>query len=133
MATRKQRRRRAKEHRHEYETVYLDDEGNEVVVESADRPERREQRRDRQGKQLSKQPARSGGRVLEPPSWRRSAKRTMIIAPLFFVFLLIVEKEPVTAFVVAALYSALFVPFSYGIDALVYRTQTKRLARRGSG
>ena len=127
MATRKQRRRRAKEHRHEYETVYLDEEGNEVEVESDDRPMRRE--RDRQGKQS----ARSGGRAPEPPSWRRSAKRTLIIAPLFFVFLLIVEKEAATAFVVAALYSLLFVPFSYGIDTLVYRTQTKRLARRGSG
>jgi len=133
MATRKQRRRRAKEHRHEYETVYVDEEGNEVVVEPEDRPARREQRQDRGGKQASKQPGRSGGRVPEPPSWRRSAKRTMIIAPLFFAFLLIVEKEAATAFVVAMLYSLLFIPFSYGIDALVYRTQTKRLARRGSG
>jgi len=132
MATRKQRRRRAKEHRHEYETVYVDEEGNEVVVEPEDRPARRE-RQDRGGKQASKQPGRSGGRVPEPPSWRRSAKRTMIIAPLFFAFLLIVEKEAATAFVVAMLYSLLFIPFSYGIDALVYRTQTKRLARRGSG
>ena len=133
MATRKQRRRRAKEHRHEYETVYLDDEGNEVEVETDERPERREQRRDGQGKQGSKQLARTGGRVPEPPSWRRSAKRTMIIAPLFFAFLLIVEKEPATAFLVAVLYSLLFIPFSFGIDALVYRTQTKRFARRGSG
>jgi hypothetical protein len=131
MATRKQRRRRAKEHRHEYETVYVDEEGNEVEVESDDRPMRRE--RDRQSKQEAKHSARSGGRAPEPPSWRRSAKRTLIIAPLFFVFLLIVEKEAATAFVVAALYSLLFVPFSYGIDTLVYRTQTKRLARRGSG
>jgi len=130
MATRKQRRRRAKEHRHEYETVYVDDAGNEIEVEP-DRTERREQRRDREAKQGSKQRTRSGGRVLEPPSWRRSAKRTLIIAPLFFAFLLIVEKEAATAFVVAVLYSVLFVPFSYGIDALVYRTQTKRLARRG--
>lgn len=133
MATRKQRRRRAKEHRHEYETVYVDDDGNEVEVEPEDRPERRDTRRDRQGTSSSKQSTRAGGRALEPPSWRRSAKRTMIIAPLFFVFLLIVEKDPVTAFVVAALYSLLFVPFSFGIDALVYRTQTKRLARRSSG
>jgi len=133
MASRKQRRRRAKEHRHEYETVYLDDDGNEVEVEPDERPERRESRRDRQGTEGSKQRPRSGGRVLEPPSWRRSAKRTLIIAPLFFAFLLIVEKEPATAFVVAVLYSVLFIPFSYGIDALVYRTQTKRLARRGSG
>jgi hypothetical protein len=52
------------------------------------------------------------------------------VAPIFFAFLLIVEKKPATAFVVAALYSILFVPFSYGIDTITYRTQLKRLARR---
>ena len=130
MATRKQRRRREKEHRHEYETVYLDEEGNEVEVEPDELPHSRDQRRDRETRAGSKQPVR-GGRTLQPPSWRRSAKRTLIIAPLFFAFLLIVEKKTATAFVVAVLYSVLFVPFSYGIDALVYRTQTKRLARRG--
>jgi hypothetical protein len=132
MATRKQRRRREKEKRHEYETVYLDDAGNEVAVEPDERPERREQRRERDGKPAPKQAARGrGGRSPDPPSWRRSAKRTLIIAPLFCAFLLVIEKEAATAFVVAALYSLLFIPFSYGIDALVYRTQTKRLARRG--
>jgi hypothetical protein len=132
MATRKQRRRRAKEHRHEYETVYLDDAGNEVEVEPEERePGRRDTRRDAvDGKRVGKRPAR-GGRTIDPPSWRRSVRRTLIVAPLFFAFLLIVEQNPGTAFVVALLYSLLFVPFSYGIDTLTYRTQMKRLARRG--
>ena len=133
MATKKQRRRRAKEHRHEYETVYVDDDGNEVEVEPEDAgPRRREARSD--GRRDSRNPlARGGGKTIDPPSWRRSARRTLIVAPIFFAFLLIVEKEPATAFVVAALYSLLFVPFSYGIDTVTYRMQAKRLARRGSG
>jgi hypothetical protein len=133
MATRKQRRRRAKEQRHEYETVYVDEAGNEVEVEDelGERtPGRREARREAvDGKRSGKRPAR--GRTIDPPSWRRSARRTLIVAPLFFAFLLIVEQKPGTAFVVALLYSLLFVPFSYGIDTLTYRTQMKRLARRG--
>ena len=36
MPTRKQRRRNQKARRHEYEYVYLDDEGNEVPVEPSE-------------------------------------------------------------------------------------------------
>jgi hypothetical protein len=133
MATRKQRRRRAKGQRHEYEVVYLDDEGNEVEVEPEQlSPAKREARRDRPpGKATPKRKTGSRiGRSIDPPSWRRSARRTLIVAPIFFAFLLIVGQEPGTAFVVAALYSLLFVPFSYGIDTITYRMQLKRLARR---
>ncbi len=131
MATRKQRRRREKGHRHEYEVVYVDDEGNEVEVEPDESSRsKRETRRDKPGGKPASRSGR-GGRTIQPPSWRRSARRTLIVAPIFFAFLLIVEKKPGTAFVVAALYSVLFVPFSYGIDMITYRTQLKRLARRG--
>lgn len=133
MATRKQRRRRAKEHRHEYETVYVDEEGNEVEVEPEERPVREQRgRRDRSPAKRGSGAGRAGRR-LDPPSWSRSARRTLIIAPIFFAFLLVVEKNAGTALVVALLYSLLFVPFSYGIDTLTYRTQAKRLARRGGG
>jgi hypothetical protein len=129
MATKKQRRRRAKDKRHEWETVYVDDEGNEVEVDEPE-PRSREPRADR--KPAAKGSLRSGGRAgrtPQPPSWRRSAKRTLIVAPIFFAFLLVVEKEVPTAFVVAALYSALFVPFSYGIDTMSYRMQLRRATR----
>lgn len=131
MATRKQRRRRAKDQRHEYEVVYVDDEGNEVEVEPESSP--RPKRETRTDKPHGKSTSRAGksARTIDPPSWRKSARRTLIVAPIFFAFLLIVEKKPATAFVVAALYSVLFVPFSYGIDTFTYRTQLKRLERRG--
>ena len=38
MATKKQRRRREKERRHEYETVFVDEHGDEVEVEEPARP-----------------------------------------------------------------------------------------------
>ena len=36
MPTRKQRRREAKARRHDYEYVYVDDEGNEVAVDQGE-------------------------------------------------------------------------------------------------
>ena len=129
MATKKQRRRRAKDKRHEWETVYVDDQGNEVEVDEP-APSRREARADRKpAAKGSQRGGRRARRAPEPPSWRRSAKRTLIVAPIFFAFLLVVEKEVPTAFVVAALYSTLFVPFSYGIDMLSYRMQMRRAMR----
>ena len=58
MPTKKQRRRHQKARRHEYEYVYLDDEGNEVPVEPSElRAEKNGQResRDRAGAQVAHQ------------------------------------------------------------------------------
>src|SRR5688572_18838466 len=73
MPTRKQRRRRAKERRHEYEYVYVevDEEGREVEVEvEGDELEERTRSNGR-----APRPVTRSGRVVEPPSWRRVAKR----------------------------------------------------------
>jgi hypothetical protein len=131
MPTRKQRRRRAKEQRHEYEVVYLDEHGNEVEVEEDERPARRErgeraERRDN-GRRTKRD---SGGRVPDPPTWRKSSRRALIMAPFFFLFLYILQRSIVSAVVVSAFYAAVFVPFSYAIDKFAYRTQLKRLERR---
>ena len=66
MPSRKQRRRRAKEHRHEY--VWEDAEGNELDGRGA-RAEPTEQRR------------RLGGGH-QPPSWRRTLRRALVFAPI---------------------------------------------------
>jgi hypothetical protein len=129
MPTRKQRRRRAKSQRHEYEIVYLDDEGNEVEVVPEEAPVRRE----REGKRddTRKNAKQSGrGRTLDPPTWHRSFKRTLIMAPFFFIFLYVLQRDVASAAIVSLFYAAIFVPFSYGIDKLTYRTQMKRLERR---
>jgi hypothetical protein len=132
MPTKKQRRRRAKEQRHEYEVVYLDAEGNEVEVDADEADSRRGQHRDE--RRDRRQPgSRASGRhpqSPEPPTWRRSARRSLIIAPFFFAFLLIIQRNLASAIIVGLFYAAIFVPFSYGIDKLVYRNQLKRLERR---
>jgi hypothetical protein len=131
MPTRKQRRRRAKSQRHEYEIVYLDEEGNEVEVEPEDVPEPRERKgRSDDGRTRARQPQSARGRSPQPPTWQRSARRSLIMAPFFFLFLYILQRDVASAAIVSLLYAAVFVPFSYGIDRLTYRSQLKRLERR---
>lgn len=131
MPTRKQRRRRAKEQRHEYEVVYLDEHGNEVEVEEDDRPARRERAERPDKRDNGRRTKRDGGgRVPDPPTWRKSSRRALIMAPFFFLFLYILQRNIASAVVVSAFYAAVFVPFSYAIDKFAYRTQLKRLERR---
>jgi hypothetical protein len=121
--TRKQRRRRAKERRHEYEYVYVDEEGREVEAEPAEAkaPERKD-----------KGPARGrGGRVIEPPSWRRVGRRALLFGPLMFITIMLLERgEPIAASLFRTIFLLLiFLPFSYVMDAVMYRTYQRRLSR----
>src|SRR5205823_14637684 len=90
MPTRKQRRRSQKERRHEYETVWVDAEGNELD----ERPEElaaaaAEKSNGAKPKAKPKTAPQRGGRsVREPPapSWQRAAKRSLILGAVIFVF-----------------------------------------------
>ena len=123
MPSRKQRRRRQKERRHEWEDVWVDEEGNEVE------PPPDDLQPSRNGKRAAAAPRRqAGGRQVQPPSWRRVAKRGLIFAPIMFLTvtflsadLTIAQKIFQTAFLLA-----FFLPFSYAIDALMYRMFMKR-------
>jgi len=128
MPTRKQRRRRQKEQRHEYEIVYLDGEGREVEPEDA-KP--RDDRRN--GKRSDKRPAQKGrgGRPVkevQPPSWSRVVKRALIFGPLIFIaFSLINSGQPILSrLAVAVVYTAFFVPFMYLMDRAMYRAYLRR-------
>jgi len=128
MPTRKQRRRRQKEKRHEYEIVYLDDEGREVEQDEA-KP--RDDRRN--GKRSDKRPAQKGrgGRPIkevQPPSWSRVTKRALIFGPLIFIaFSLINSSQPILSRLgVAVVYTAFFVPFMYLMDRAMYRAYLRR-------
>jgi hypothetical protein len=123
MPSRKQRRRRAKERRHEWEEVWVDDEGNEVVPPPDDGP--RGSRANRTSAPVRRQ---SGLRNVQPPSWRRVGKRALIFAPLMFLTvtflgssLTMTQKLLQTVFLLA-----FFLPFSYAMDALMYRMQLRR-------
>jgi hypothetical protein len=131
MATRKQRRRRAKEQRHEYEVVYVDDEGNEVEVEPDEvRPAKERTEKSGRGKPTQ---ASARGRTLDPPSWHKTIKRGLLFAPIFFVTVLLIMPDRNIAGAVAQtlLLLLIFVPFSYFMDRVFWRSQQKRLARSG--
>lgn len=137
MATQKQRRRRAKEKRHDYELVYVDEEGVERPVERDEEPRKPPARASRaSGKPGAKgKPAAGGarrGREVQPPSWRRVIKRGGIFAPIFFATVLLLGNGKIgyaQAVFQALLLLAVFVPFSYFMDRVMWRQQQKRLSR----
>ena len=137
MPTRKQRRREQKARRHEYEYVYLDEEGHEVPVDPSElRSEKNGQRDSKPRKSSSgKQPAGRGAggrRQIEPPSWRRSARRALLFGPVLVVAMILLNKgQPLAQQVFPAVFLiAFFIPFSYFTDSLAYRMFQKRVARR---
>src|SRR5437899_5183199 len=129
MPTKKQRRRRAKTFRHEYDLVIEDDEGNEVPVDTSERRVEREKR-------AAAKPARtpSKGRALrEPPlpSWNRAFRRGGVMGALMLAaFLFLFKNAPIGIRLAWGLfYAAAFVPLTYFIDRTAYRSYEKRKAR----
>jgi hypothetical protein len=120
MPTRKQRRRRAKEHRHEY--VWEDGEGNEL--EPDDAPTRK---REPDTRRVQARPAREP----QAPSWRRTLKRAVVFAPVMFVVvtLLAGDRPLQDQLIQTAVIVAIFVPFSYSMDGLFWRSYKRRVAR----
>jgi cation transport ATPase len=135
MPTKKQRRRNPKARRHEYEYVYVDDEGNEVEVDPTElRAEKENVREPRAGKAANKKTATpaSSRRKIEPPSWRRSGKRALILGPLMVVAMMLFNQGlPFSQQIAPAVFLiAFFIPFSYFTDSLAYKMYRKRLARQ---
>jgi hypothetical protein len=129
MPTRKQRRREAKSKRHDYEFVYVDDEGNEV--EAPPEEPAAEKRRNGSAPAAKKQaqPARGGRRAPQPPSWRRAARRAVILgAVVFALFGLVGSKHHnyAGAALAAVIYTVLFIPFTYSLDRFAYRRSQSR-------
>jgi hypothetical protein len=125
MPTRKQRRRRAKEFRHEY--VWEDAEGNEL-----DPDETPTRKADSNGR---RQPARSP-REPQAPSWRRTLKRGLIFAPIMFVTVMVLSGDmPLAQQIVQTVFIVgIFLPFSYFLDGVMWRSYKKRMARQaGAG
>jgi hypothetical protein len=130
MATQKQRRRRAKEKRHEYELVEIDSEGNETIVKAT------ELRSADPAKARSASPkggqAKAPRGVPQPPSWRRVIKRGLLFAPIFLATVLLLGGGKVTligGLVNTAFLLAVFVPFSYWVDRFMWRSYQKRQAK----
>jgi hypothetical protein len=125
VATKKQVRRRRKERRHEWEEVYVDDEGN--VVDPPDEAEA--DARPTAKRDSARKPTRSTGRTIQPPSWRRVLKRGLLFAPLMFVTVLLLSPDDATTAqqVSQTVFLLLiFLPFSYAMDVMTYRMWRKR-------
>jgi hypothetical protein len=137
MPTKKQRRRQQKSRRHEYEYVYVDDEGNEVTVDPAERRSEKEggkaETRGRSGSSNNGSP-RTRGRRIEPPSWRRAFKRAAVWGPLLVVAMMLINRNvsPLQWVTSAVFLIAFFVPISYFTDSMAYRMYRKRLDRQGA-
>jgi hypothetical protein len=126
MPTRKQRRRREKELRHEYDLVWEDAEGNELDPDEAPA--------NGSDKRASARPSsRSGrqGRQPQPPSWQRTLRRGAIFAPIMFATIWVLSPKLSYAgkLMQTAIIVAIFIPFSYLLDGVIWRQQQKRAAR----
>jgi hypothetical protein len=127
MPSRKVRRRRDKLKRHEYEYVMETEEGEEVVVERATAEPARD------GKSAApKSPRDRRGREIPKPSMGRVLRRTAIFAPLILVVVFLTSaKDASTAAKVytAIMLLAFFIPFSYLVDVIMFRTLSRRQQR----
>jgi hypothetical protein len=128
--SRKQRRKREKLQRHEYEYVIETEEGEEIAVDS---PRAVESARNGQAAK-AKEPAGPldrKGKPVAKPSLRRVLRRTAIFAPLIAIFVYWTSPDASVAAIIfnVALLLAFFMPFSYVVDAFVYRMLLRRQER----
>jgi hypothetical protein len=132
MATKKQQRRRQKLKRHEYEEVYVDDEGNELPPEEAEELAAVSTSR-RAERTRKEKPTTRAGRVLEPPSWRKTLKRGLLFFPLMLITVMLLGQELTLAQQVfqTLVLMGFFLPFSYFMDSMMWRSYQRRIARTG--
>lgn len=128
MPSRKQRRKREKLQRHEYEYVIETEDGEEII----EAPHVGEARGAGANGRAEKEPTGlvdRRGRPIQKPSFQRVLKRTAIFGPLIALFILLTAGDSLTTtgliFNVAILL-AFFMPFSYMVDTFVYRMLLRR-------
>jgi hypothetical protein len=124
--SRKQRRRREKLQRHEYEYVLETDDGEEVI----ESPRAVDAAAPRNGK-----PAKEGvgpldrhGKPIPKPSMQRVLRRTAIFAPLIALVIYFTAQDLTVVGLIfnVALLLAFFMPLSYVVDIVVYRLLWRR-------
>jgi hypothetical protein len=130
MPSRKQRRRRAKLKRHEYEYVVETEEGEVPVERLREAEESRAGKRNGSG--ADDAPVDRRGRPIEKPTLRRVLRRAGIFVPLLFLFVWLTGGDDLgiagVAFQTLVLV-AFFIPFSYVVDSMVYRMMLRRRER----
>jgi hypothetical protein len=133
MPTKKQRRRRAKGLRHEYDFVMVDEEGNEVPVDPDERRAEREQKASAKPKQARGGQSSRARAMREPPqpTWQRAFRRGGLMGGLMLVaFIFIFKNGPIASRIAIGLvYGVAFVPLTYFVDRTAYRAYLRRLER----
>jgi hypothetical protein len=129
--TRKQRRRREKDFRHDVRVFEVDEEGNEVPLAELRSPE------ERKSKVAKQQPKSKSGRpIKEPPhpSWQRAIRRGGFMgAAMLVAFLFVLKDGPLPQRVaIGVFYGLAFIPLTYFIDRTAYRSYEKRVVKRSS-
>jgi hypothetical protein len=132
MPTRKQRRRRAKDFRHDMRVFEVDAEGNEVPLAELRTTEERKPKAEKQPQPRTK----SGRAMREPPqpSWRRAIKRGGLMGALMlvaFIFILRGGALP-QRIMIGLFYGLAFIPLTYWIDRTAYRSYQRRLAKQAA-
>jgi hypothetical protein len=125
--SRKQRRKREKLQRHEYEYVIETEEGEEVV-EGPRLSETRSAAANGKGEKEPTGLVDRRGRPIQKPSLQRVLKRTAIFAPLIAVFIVLTADGVTVGGLIfnVVLLLAFFMPFSYMVDTFVYRMLLRR-------
>ncbi len=130
MPSRKQRRRRAKLQRHEYEYVVESEEGEVPIERVRDAKSAREDGKDgrpRDGALVDRR-----GRPVQKPTLARTLRRAAIFAPIMAIFVYLVNGDrltPAAVVVNTLILVAFFIPFSYLVDTVVYRILSRRVER----
>ena len=132
MPSRKQRRRREKDFRHDVRVYEVDDEGNEVPISELRTPTPAKIETKANGKAAGqKGKPRRAVREVPPPSWERALRRGGLMGGgmlLLFVFVLhggsIVQRVSI-----GVLYAVAFIPLTYFVDRTAYRNYQRRLER----
>jgi len=118
MATKRQRRRREKLQRHEYELVEVDEQGRERAIKPDNKQEG-----SRPGKLVDHR-----GRVIPEPSWNRALKRGLIFAPILGILIFAMGgniSTPAKILNVLVLL-LIFLPMTYFMDRVLYNRVLKR-------
>jgi hypothetical protein len=125
MPSRKQRRKREKLQRHEYEYVIETEDGEEILERP---PEVDATEKNGKPRKAVAGPVDRHGKPIAKPSFRRVLRRTAIFGPLIAIFIYITAKDlsPAGLVLNVLLLLAFFMPLSYVVDTVVYRMLWRR-------
>ena len=134
MPSRKQRRRREKFQRHEYEYVIETDEGEEVAVERLAKTEKAGN--GPRGVKGEKPLLDRRGRPIPKPSLQRVLRRAAIFGPIIVVLVYVTSGNKVSfgsVIFTSITLLLFFMPFSYLVDVFMYRAFQRRQTKQGGG